>query len=296
LWTQNPMTLLTIARFRKATRDLDRVYGIMQVFGDDFKVGEAKATDKSASTPQAYSIAELEDEFGALLLDYHPVLSQMHVHIENPPLGTGWRICTASAIPPFASHPDNYKRTGSPIFGEPETLCTLSTRNVASRLWGHLAGRACAFTALQRSWEREFSRGNDEIWARRTPLSIALDRVTVLHEVPHFDSEAIGVYQAQHRIADWLSKNFSGERLMIFLMAQEVFGEWIMEGDNKPYSDRFVGMIILEQVHQGMCYWHRLGVCRWTSYCVKTSGADEEDRDILLGHGNEWQHIEGVFG
>jgi hypothetical protein len=296
LWTQNPMTLLTIARFRKATRDVDRVYGIMQVFGDEFKVGEAKANGITAGTHQSYSLAELEDEFGALLLERCPVLSQMHVHIENPPLGTGWRICTASAIPPFASNPDNYNKTGSSLFGEPETVCKLSTRNVAGRFWGHLAGRACAFTALQRSWERQFSLGNDENWARRPPLSIALDRVAVLDEVPDFHSEIIGIDEAQHRLADWLSKNISGGRLMMFLMAQEVFGEWVMEGDDGPYSDRFVGMIILEQVHQGMHYWHRLGICRWTSYCVKTSGPDEADRDMLLGHGDEWQHIEGLFG
>ena len=79
--------------------------------------------------------------------------------------------------------------------------------------------------------------------------------MAVLDEVPNFHSEIIGIYEAQHRLADWLSKNIGGGRLMMFLMAQEAFGEWVMEGDDEPYSDRFVGMIILEQAHQGMHYW-----------------------------------------
>jgi hypothetical protein len=38
---------------------------------------------------------------------------------------------------------------------------------------------------------------------------------------------------------------------MVFLIGQEVFGDWVMEGGSEAHSDRFVGVILLEQSHHG---------------------------------------------
>lgn len=290
LYTQNPMTLLTIARFRQTTRDLDRVYGIMQIFGDKFKIGEA-----NGGPAQNYSIEELEDEFGALLLDQHPVLSQMHVHTKPPPLSSGWRICTASEIPPFAANPEDYDRNDNSLFGEPETVCKFATRKVAGRVWGYLNGQACPFAALQRLWVRQFAVGSPQDWSE-PPLSIALDRVDVLESMHSFDRNAVNIDERQHKLASRLSEVFEGKRMLMFMLAREVFGDWVIEGDTRPRRDRFLGMILLQREDQGRCYWHRLGICRWTSYSAKTSEPNEADKATLLGHGNEWQQIEGVFG
>jgi hypothetical protein len=83
---------------------------------------------------------------------------------------------------------------------------------------------------------------------------------------------------------------------MVFLMGQQVFGDWVMEGDSEARSDRFVGMILLKQSHHGKQYWQRLGICRRTSYRIKSAAADDPDRDILLARGSEWRDLEGVFG
>jgi hypothetical protein len=38
---------------------------------------------------------------------------------------------------------------------------------------------------------------------------------------------------------------------MVFLIGQEVFGDWVMEGGSEAHLDRFVGVILLEQSHHG---------------------------------------------
>jgi hypothetical protein len=307
LWQQNPMAVLTISRFRKTEFELDRVYGIMQIFGDKFKVGEAAGQGgPRTATAHQYTLSELQDEFGALLLQQNPVLSQMHVHLEPPPFGKGWRICTVSTIPHFVSHPDNYASQEGDArdarVGDNVAVCKLSTtRAEDGLLWGYLSGRACRFDTLQKSWERQFysasNKGFD--WSRRSPLNIALDRVTVPpKDLSHPDTKNknMSVDEAQHELAKQLSSHFSATQLIIFLLGQEVFGDWIMEREHEAYSDRFVGMILLEQSHRGLQYWQRLGICRWTSYRIKSAAADDPDRDVLLGRGGVWRDLEGLFG
>ncbi|KAL2819628.1 hypothetical protein BDW59DRAFT_151299 [Aspergillus cavernicola] len=46
----NSMAVLALARFRKATKDVDYVYGIMQVFGDECRVGETAPQAQHSST------------------------------------------------------------------------------------------------------------------------------------------------------------------------------------------------------------------------------------------------------
>lgn len=303
LWQQNPMAALTISRFRKAEFELDRVYGIMQIFGDSYKVGEAAGPDspRTVSVHQ-YTLLELQDELGALLLQQNPVLSQMHVHLEPPEFGKGWRVGTVSAIPYFASHPENYaSETGDMTntrVGDNVAVCKLSTtRAEDGLLWGYLSGRACPFDTLQKAWRRQFySASNKRFdWSRRAPLQIAFDQVPGLPKGLSYQGSK-KTDEAQHEFANQLSLHFSATQLMVFLLGQEVFGDWAMEGEQEALSDRFVGMILLEQTHRGMQYWQRLGICRWTSYRIKSAVPDDPDRDILLGYEGQWRPLEGFFG
>ena len=82
LASENTMGALAAARYRGTEFELDRIYGIMQIFGDGFKVGETKAL--YSSQPQSPSLSDLEDEFGALLIEHHQSKSQLHVHESAP--------------------------------------------------------------------------------------------------------------------------------------------------------------------------------------------------------------------
>ena len=289
LYSENPMTLLPIARFRETTRELDRVYAIMQSFGDNFKVGEAKGGQHPI-----YSIQELEDEFGTLLLEQYPTLSQMHVYTLPPRKGRGWRISTTSEIPDFAANPQNYDRNDGSRLGDPETVCSLSTKEIGGSVWGYLKGEACSFFALQRLWARFFAKVDEDL--SHTNLSIALDRDQALDSMPKLDPRHISPAEMNHGIASELSRILQGMPVMIFMLAREVYGDVDLHDEGQPFPDVFLGMILLRRSEHGMSYLHRLGICKWNSYSAKVTESNDADKATLLGIGNEWQHIEGLFG
>jgi hypothetical protein len=78
------MAVLTAARFRKASKDVDTVYGIMQVFGDACRVGEAAPEARHLN--HQYTLCDLQDALGHILLCQYPMLSQMHIHLDPPPV------------------------------------------------------------------------------------------------------------------------------------------------------------------------------------------------------------------
>lgn len=319
----NPMSILAVARFRKASFELDRVYGIMQIFGDDFRVGKSKGDQESAE--RVYTLSELEDELGALLLQYRPVLSQLHVHEEEPKFGKGWRMSNISSVPPFASLPENFNDYNSNTlrledirpkdvpsmdlkledlkFAEPVAVCRLATVRVGNILWGYLSGFACPFDLLQAAWQRQFDKYGKVL---NSMLQIALDKHPELDDIPphdYFDlvpipdgTEPLRGHIAEHRIAASLTEKFRGRRLAVFLTGQKRYGEWIIQGEDRPRPDTYRGIIVLQSDRNDIHHWKRLGICQWSSYNVKEEGGDSPDRDILLLKGGSWQEIQGLFG
>lgn len=92
------MELLASAAHRTCSFEHERVYGIMQAFGDEFVVGKAREPVKSAGR-SIFTLSELEDELAALVMDRYPVISQMFVDEEAPLLGRAWRICGRASLP-----------------------------------------------------------------------------------------------------------------------------------------------------------------------------------------------------
>ncbi|KAI3391118.1 hypothetical protein diail_7941 [Diaporthe ilicicola] len=95
---QSPMSVLAAAADRTCSFELDRVYGIMQIFGDDFVVGKA-ASPADAGRDHAWNLNGLEDDLGALILKRFSIISQLFVHEEPPLLGRAWRICGRASVP-----------------------------------------------------------------------------------------------------------------------------------------------------------------------------------------------------
>ncbi|RDW59120.1 hypothetical protein BP5796_12044 [Coleophoma crateriformis] len=90
----NPLALYIMAQKRNVSKEVDHIYGIMQIF--DLQLG--------SSAPGAHvnylpSLEELEQEFGVALLLKYPILSQLHVHTVNSELGKGWLVSRTSEIP-----------------------------------------------------------------------------------------------------------------------------------------------------------------------------------------------------
>ncbi|KAF8847481.1 hypothetical protein BDZ45DRAFT_754848 [Acephala macrosclerotiorum] len=105
LWYNSPMGLLGVSNHRQATRELDYVYGIMQVFGSDFKVGNAR---DNVDHERIYSLSKLEDEFRAAILTSYPMLSQMHVYLTTPAFSKGWCVRGNSVVPSIVERGDMF--------------------------------------------------------------------------------------------------------------------------------------------------------------------------------------------
>ena len=72
IYSSNPNVQYGVAHFRQTKYELDRIYGIMQIYG--LQLGESKQPDVEPTLEQ------LEDELGKTLLLRSPVLSQMFTH------------------------------------------------------------------------------------------------------------------------------------------------------------------------------------------------------------------------
>ena len=81
------MVLLSSAHHREATSELDRVYGIMQVF--DLRLG---ASRPGIDPKRNSTLHELEDELGQEILQRHPVIIQFQILTRKPGRGKGRRI------------------------------------------------------------------------------------------------------------------------------------------------------------------------------------------------------------
>lgn len=88
-----PTGLLAMAQYRQTGPDneVDRVYGIMQVFG--LQVGKSRP---GVQPCRDFTLEELEDDLGSALMEKDPILSQLYIYRTPPPLGKGWRVTKES--------------------------------------------------------------------------------------------------------------------------------------------------------------------------------------------------------
>lgn len=302
LWNGEPMTALAMAKFRKTSNDSDRVYGIMQIFGDHFRVGEATGQSKPG---QKYTLEQLQDELGALLLSHEPALSQMHIHEQPPAFGKGWRIGLSSAVPSFSIprtfvDPDSSDPRKDQLAWE-KTACKFTTAIIDGTLWGFFQGQICNFQTLEKAWQRQFSSlsSKDLAWEpMKEPLgrlNLGLDRVALLQNLTVPPRQAEYSQQDDHKLAQLVSSHLHGQRAVVLLLSRFETGDSIGEFKTEVSPDSFYGLLLVERSYHNKTIWNRLGICQWYSYRVKTQ-PENPDRDIILGRGSDWQYLEGVFG
>ncbi|KIW69053.1 hypothetical protein PV04_04954 [Phialophora macrospora] len=91
LFSDNPNVQYGIARYRTTSRDVDRVYAIMQIY--HLRVGTSIRPGEHPTLP------ELIDEFAVAINKMCPILGQMFVHTEAPEPLKSWRITEKSTVP-----------------------------------------------------------------------------------------------------------------------------------------------------------------------------------------------------
>ena len=91
LFSNNPNVQYGVARYRRTSRDVDRVYAIMQIY--NLRVG------KSIRPKEQPPLAELIDEFAAAISQRCPIMGQMFLHTQVPEQFKSWRITEFSTVP-----------------------------------------------------------------------------------------------------------------------------------------------------------------------------------------------------
>ena len=305
LHLNNPMALIGVSRTRRTTRDLDRIYGIMQVFGSDFKVG---LTREDADSSREYTLAELEDEFGATIIERYPTLSQMHVHLSPPELGKGWCARGPSAVPEIAERGDLFgwdsgDRIDVTMEVDHRAMCEISTLMLNGNMWANISGRACPFTRLQQAWRQadrapfasKMLRSNWRMHRSSIPSihMIALDRGTPFEpqapELRVLNVVSFREDKLQHDLAIWITEQPGAQDLQVFLLGRSQMGEEYF----------YTGLLLLEQTTGNIKHWHRVGICMWLISHLSDSDSSDEDKSaqaLLLGETEEWHTLKGLFG
>jgi hypothetical protein len=305
LVTGNPIALYGVASFRRTRKDVDRVYGIEQVF--ELRLGASASGSQSSRT---YTRLRLETQLGAKILEKLPVLSQIHNFNEPVELGRGWRISSASRIPAIDLHINIASAKHTPA-------CQLSVSRIARGEMGTYKGMITSFNQLRLAWSQApLASGVQESDGSRSLQQICLD-VFLNHkkfEFSHIPSEELGpegfevTYPAvwgfqrdirrgieQHELAAWLTTRLEelhqGKALVVLLLGSFLVRKTELHGA-EAYN---VGLILLESELHGTSYWRRLGFCLWQYDLV---GLNSEAANILRaveGQGN-WKYTEGLFG
>jgi hypothetical protein len=89
------MTLYTCATKRRPSRQTDRIYGIMQIWG--FQLGKAAP---GTALQAEWTVEELAQQLGQALLEQYPIESQLQVHLVRVLGRQAWRPSRSSAAAP----------------------------------------------------------------------------------------------------------------------------------------------------------------------------------------------------
>lgn len=291
----SPMQVLACAQFRTSEFELDRVYGIMQVFGDEFKVGKARAAKTKVPTKQSFELEELEDELGILILEKFPSTSQLFQHDMPPLVGRGWRICGRASVPRqlgFASGSfnDGLSMLNKEVFF-PKPDCELSTIKCDSTTWATFRGKMCQFSDLV-SCSR--STRFNPIWSE---FHVYVD-----------DGNHIATTDGAD--VDTVIEAFGADSLMVLLLSART----TLEVGRTVNLD---GLLLVRpglqalNIHQSRRGWHpdmittglqawaRIGVCQTEWYEERSAEGrfmSTLETETLLGTSTEWVYQEGTWG
>jgi hypothetical protein len=243
--TDNPNVQYGIAHYRTTSRDVDRVYAIMQVY--NIRVG------KSIRPNENPSLEELIDEFALAINKVSLIMGQMFVHTKAAPLGKSWRITEDSTVPQrFLSYQELRQKT---------TMTLTSSGGLV------LSGPCCPFSEIQ-ALHREAEKAIMPPFG----LNIALDEHAIgqISQSPSHEWEPADIRSANGSIPASLLVVGVGltEPLWVLLLG-DIRGPGVGPG--------YVGLLMdngTRDSQQGAprIKCRRMGVCTWMardSWCAE---------------------------
>lgn len=310
--TGNSIAAIPASSQRITTREVDRVYGIQQIFG--FRLG-ITLPGSTPPTGSDFTKEELELQFSQTLLASYPLMSQLHIFTSPVQFGSGWRLNSNSV--PANSRDAIQPLEALDIFGQQaaqtRASCSMTTVDVDGVTWGQFSGLLCSLkklatktAELDASLRKEPLYGGD--YSKISILEAHLDASDLLCGSPVCQSPAddpVPDGDRQRALVQWLSESFPANDLQILLLGPEVG------------TKRF-GLILLRQEgsrgDETTTKWRRLGYCEWwcrrqirhwSAYaesppeekCVFPFDMRETDIIIFQGYpSDDWKQTAGYFG
>lgn len=244
-YTSNPNTMYTLAYQRKASRELDRIYGIMALY--NIQVGSAVI---GADTERKYTLEELEDEFVLALNVKSTFLGQSFMHIEKPKLEKSWKITQNARVPDFCRFPRNTTLALDDCLVEAQPGSDGAAR---------ITGSITSFNALVKFWEARIRRLSEDDCAA-DQLLVAVDDYVCGDNllVPYFDYEEgepnRTTFERTEKIVCGLLNTFESRRLSVIRLGGFEWNAWSM-----PHM---FGLLILHD-DEDWTRCRRMGLCRW---------------------------------
>lgn len=251
---ENPMELYNAASSRRPTRELDRIYGIMQVFG--FRLG---ASDPNAHPSLDFTLPQLEEQLGQALVDFNALLSQAFIDMSGTrEAGSRWRPGGASITPSYDGL----------VPWKPESMvvsCEMQCFRENGVFWGHIRGRALSLEAFEQIRERVDQRLREEIRDFHYMTDPFLDDRTRLWKALDWAPDLFPQWESRE---DYFP-TMAGELLLPVLGTQRVkiFHLGYLPGSapgNDYGAENHYGLLLLYSDNP-IPHWRRLGICGWSA-------------------------------
>lgn len=274
----NPNIVYSAAQHRTVSKALDRIYGIVQIYG-------ISCTAFPKGDDDEQKLRALEDEFGSKLVAQSPVMSQLFIHtMDHKPRRT-WLITQKSHVP---SQLTDFKATWA---GSSQSLCTMSVINDSGGLrfrsngWDLAEFAQHAFSPdMQPKGGFGVHRHGIMILDHHVSMHVGLDK-----EYEHKGEE---IYPAVQRMMAHYRIGHGGRDLKLLLIGGTLA---------LPSLRKYIGLVILKRPsrsssdHQddssgSSVRWERLGLVFWFG---------SKHYDLVNGRPNvplpDWEDLDGVI-
>lgn len=251
--TKHPLGPYIAARKRSCTKEVDRIYGVQQVFR--FRLGIT--SPHALPSVQAPTLTQLEIEFGRDLFQYDSVMSQMHVFTQPPPVGRGWLVSAVSSVPSSLQIPFPNQPWLKQVAGVSRCRLTVVDRGCHGAL-GHFEGYSSTFSKLRRStWP--FASSSGKTAAHGHPI----DNIRFyLDSTPEYrvsqECQKWGLTMRDEQPADDQTQRLS-EVFGLHEQARVLF----LGTCNKLPMSTFVGILCVSSPSGDFHYQRRIGICTW---------------------------------
>lgn len=253
LHDNNPVSIYGVACFRQTASPLDRIYGIMQIFG----------LNLGGSTHP--TLESLEARLGEQLNVRSPVHAQLFVHLQPARHRSCWCLGQHVRVPETARWAVG--RYGTTIRDKTpaENFCKILP---GSAQGPRFEGFSCTFLALFDLWRKSslhiYGR-SDQVSATHLPLrwvqSVFLDNSPLTErQIPNsirtLDQETS---EQQGALSQALVNSFDNKLRVALLGKLNVQAQGLQTGT----VDIWAGMLLLPQEEGSQKFWTRVGICLW---------------------------------